>query len=276
MIGTTDIAARVGTADTRLWTAWFEAVAAHDGNRHEIELRHLDDIALLGCSTVRDSYYNRIMGVSRSNTASLPEALAAFSERRVPFRVDMNPFDSDESVSQPLIGAGLYPGGFQTSLYGEAAILARESQLAPGLVVREVRRDEIAFFARLYNRSYHHGTIATPALTRLREASVVARYGRAGWRHYLALADGMPAGGALLHVDGDVATLAGAATVFTMRRRGVQGALLARRLSVAAELGCTLVLSRCAVGSVSQRNMERVGLRTAYTKVVWVNRERPR
>jgi hypothetical protein len=34
-------------------------------------------------------------------------------------------------------------------------------------------------------------------------------------------------------------------------------------------LGATLVVSRCRANSTSQRNMEKAGLVTAYTKVVW-------
>ena len=73
-----------------------------------------------------------------------------------------------------------------------------------------------------------------------------------------------------MHEEGEVATLAGAATTPTLRRRGVQTALLHHRLTEAAASGSRLVVSRCGVGSPSQRNMERAGLGTAYTKVVWI------
>src|SRR5690606_21332701 len=51
-----------------------------------------------------------------------------------------------------------------------------------------------------------------------------------GMRLYLASWDGVPAGGASLTVDDDVALLGGAATRVGYRRRGVQTALLERRL----------------------------------------------
>ncbi len=269
MIATTDVAERVGAADTRLWTAWFEAVRSCPSNRYGIELRTAGDTVVMHCPEIPLSYYNRVMGLGARDCDRVEEVASYFAERETPFRVDMNPFGADDCLSAKLIARRLYPGSFQTSLYAELDAL-RPAAPQSGVAVREVRPDEVGFFARLYNRSYFAGERVPKRLARFREASVVARYAQPGWRHYLALVDGVPAGGALSYLDGDVATLAGAATVFTMRRRGVQAALLAQRLRDAADAGCNLVVSRCGVGSASQRNMERAGLRTAYTKVVWV------
>lgn len=271
VIATSDLADRIGLADTRLWTEWFEAVRAATGDLYGVTTRHVGDAVFLRCA-LPESYYNRVMGLNGADHDRVDEALDFFAPAGVPFRVDMNPFGANEALTSRLIERRLYPASFQTSLYAEVDALEPRPPSCSGVSVRAVRKGELAFFARLYNRSYFGGERPSRRLTRFREASLAARYGRPGWRHYLALVDGIPAGGALMYVDGDVATLAGAATMFTMRRRGVQRALLARRLRDAAAAGCTLVASRCGVGSPSQRNMERAGLRTAYTKVVWTHR----
>ena len=138
----------------------------------------------------------------------------------------------------------------------------------PGVTVRPVKSKELAFYARLYEHAYH-GEKAPKRLSRFRTDSIKARFASPEWRFYLTLVDGVPAGGGALHVKDGVASLAGGATMFTLRGRGCQLALLNRRLVDAAELGCELVVSRCAVGSISQRNMERAGLQTAYTKSIW-------
>jgi hypothetical protein len=54
----------------------------------------------------------------------------------------------------------------------------------------------------------------------------------------------------------------------------VQTALIRHRMAVAAAEGADLVVGQTAVGSGSQRTMERCGLRVAYTKSVWTQATR--
>lgn len=76
-----------------------------------------------------------------------------------------------------------------------------------------------------------------------------------------------------------IAALSGMSTLPEYRRRGVQSALIARRLHEAALAGCEYAVVSTHPGSGSQRNMERRGFRVAYTKVVmrreWPEMEAP-
>ena len=91
----------------------------------------------------------------------------------------------------------------------------------------------------------------------------------AGARHYLALVDGTPAGGATMHIrDGFAQFSAGTAPGF--RRRGVQSALLAARVADATAAGCELALVTAQPGSRSQRNVQRRGFDLLYTRAVLV------
>lgn len=67
-----------------------------------------------------------------------------------------------------------------------------------------------------------------------------------------------------------IAALYGTATLPAFRRRGVQSALIARRLHEAAQAGCEYAVVSTLPGSGSQRNMERRGFQLAYTKLVMV------
>jgi GNAT superfamily N-acetyltransferase len=71
-----------------------------------------------------------------------------------------------------------------------------------------------------------------------------------------------------------IASLFGTSTLPQYRQRGVQSALIARRLYEAALAGCEYAVVSTNPGSGSQRNMERRGFRLAYTKVV-MSREWP-
>ncbi len=70
--------------------------------------------------------------------------------------------------------------------------------------------------------------------------------------------------------EASIAALFGAATLPEFRRRGIQSALIARRLHEAALAGCEYAVVSTNPGTVSQRNMERRGFRLAYTKPVMV------
>ncbi len=86
---------------------------------------------------------------------------------------------------------------------------------------------------------------------------------------FLAERDGAPVGAAALFMHAGTALLAGASTVPSARRQGVQNALLDARLRLAAERGCDLAMMVAAPGSSSQRNAERQGFRIAYTRTKW-------
>jgi GNAT superfamily N-acetyltransferase len=88
----------------------------------------------------------------------------------------------------------------------------------------------------------------------------------------LARVEGQPAGGAAgaIMQEAGIAALFGTATLPEFRRRGVQAALINRRLWEAAKAGCEYAVVSTMPGSGSQRNMERRGFRVAYTKLVIV------
>jgi GNAT superfamily N-acetyltransferase len=87
---------------------------------------------------------------------------------------------------------------------------------------------------------------------------------------YLALLDGVPAGTAGLRVVDGVAQFAGAATAPAHRRRGVQSALLAARLTDAVAAGCDVGVITTQPGSKSQQNSQRQGFDLLYTRAVLV------
>ena len=84
---------------------------------------------------------------------------------------------------------------------------------------------------------------------------------------YLARVDGKIAGGGTLAIHDGVAGLFGSSTLPEARNRGVQTALLQRRLARAAQAGCDLAVSLAQLASTSQRNITRQGFRTLYTRI---------
>ena len=82
---------------------------------------------------------------------------------------------------------------------------------------------------------------------------------------YLASIADEPAGAGMMLVHEGVACLFSGNTRVRFRQQGLQHALLAARLSDAASQGCDLAMVHTEPGSPSQRNVERMGFRLAYT-----------
>ncbi len=94
----------------------------------------------------------------------------------------------------------------------------------------------------------------------------------AGFRRYAARDRGTIVAAASLRIDHGLAQLCGAATLPPVRRRGIQSALVHRRLADAARAGCDLAVVTTAPGSKSQENLARAGFGVLYVRAIM---ERP-
>ena len=106
-------------------------------------------------------------------------------------------------------------------------------------------------------------------------AIFTAVVGRPRWHAYVAL-EGQAIGGAgLLFVDDDAAYFCGATTLPAFRKRGVQSALMARRLEHALDLGCHTICTETGEPvpgdpQHSYRNMQKAGFQVAYVRENYV------
>lgn len=85
---------------------------------------------------------------------------------------------------------------------------------------------------------------------------------------YIARRDGQPVGAGTMRMFGGIAQLCGASTLPAQRRRGVQSALLERRLADAGRSGCTVAVVTTQPGSRSQQNVQRQGFELLYSRNV--------
>jgi N-acetylglutamate synthase-like GNAT family acetyltransferase len=91
-----------------------------------------------------------------------------------------------------------------------------------------------------------------------------------GMTRYLARIDGVAAGEAALSINDNLALLAGSGTAPPFRGRGVQKALVQRRLHDACQAGCDFAVVVTAPGSRSQDNVMRRGFTLLYARAILV------
>ena len=86
---------------------------------------------------------------------------------------------------------------------------------------------------------------------------------------FLAELDARAIATGMLFIYDDVCIMAGASTVPDARNQGAQNALLADRLTFAAERGCRLAIMGALPGGQSQKNAQKNGFNIAYTRTKW-------
>ncbi len=181
----------------------------------------------------------------------------------IPGQVSLCPL-ADRSLLALLNRAGYQIEMFMHAWYRDLAPDETFPALARGVLARPIRPGEADLWVSV---AFGGGLDSDDALPH-RTAIIAAYPYMAHTTCYLAWLDGVPAGAGTLALHDGVAGLFGASTRPSCRNRGVQAALLAVRLADAAAAGCDLALIHTEPGSPSQRNVERLGFRLAYTKVM--------
>jgi hypothetical protein len=236
--------------------AWLEG---HLGGPSGLRLERFGPVtAAVTESRPELDFMNRIHGLPEAPDR-LGEVLTVYREVGLRPWIELPP--GAEELLARLVDAGARPLEPIAVLYAQA----EPSAVPPRPEVRRAAQDEALHFGLLHLEG--HGV---PAGVREVDApGVAAALARDDVRGYIAGVDGEDAAAGVLFVHGADAYAATASTVELFRGRGCQAALLARRLTDAAEAGAELFSSLTVLGSPSQRNLERAGLRVAYTKTVW-------
>jgi GNAT superfamily N-acetyltransferase len=131
------------------------------------------------------------------------------------------------------------------------------------LKVRQVGREHGEDFARIACSAFDLGVAAVPWLAEIP--------GRPGWHVFMSFDGDAPAGTGALFVRNGLAWFDFGATAPEFRRRGSQGALLARRVRHACELGCRKLYTCTgeeAPGDPqhSYRNILKAGFKRGYAR----------
>jgi hypothetical protein len=253
---------------------WLRGVMATPHNTHRLELRRFGGIAAPAApGTPELDFMNRVGLIVPSDAVLVPEIIDWYRSLGVRPWFEVAPMSESALVTEALARAGARHEYFHnvvaaTIERGEGAGGAAPTAMAPwreGVTVETIGPANVdTFSATLLSGHGVAPELRPVAIVEHRHWAEVPT-----WRLLLARVGGEPAGAAVLAIDGTLALLANAATVETLRGRGVQSSLIAARLRMASSTGCQTVCSGVVWGSASHRNLRRAGLGTVYTKAVW-------
>ena len=221
------------------------------------------------------SPYNKVAGLGFGGVpspAAWDEIEWAYAALGAPVQVEL------AHLADPAIGALLTGRGYRLILFDNVLGLVLrggpERVTPPGVEVRPSGEEEFEAWLDVVLGGFAHPDTQRVPLRDELPREVIAGAGRdfaaAGGIRYIALRDGVVAGGARLCMAEGVAQLAGATTAPEHRRRGVQAALLSARLADAAAAGCGIAVVTTLPGSKSQQNVQRQGFDLLYTRATLV------
>ncbi len=253
--------------------AWRDMIAASPTALIEatgMACRQVGSATVLTAPRLPVPLYNRALGLGNRVPASeteLDRLLAHFDDEGV-----LDPWIQIAPSAQPsqlvawLAARGLVPA--RRSAWGKF-VRGRESApvVTTDLVVREVgAADGDRLTAVL---------LAAHGMPSLLGGQLRALVGRPGWHLYGAFDGDALVGGGALRIDGGTAWLGLAGTAPGHRRRGAQGALMARRITDAIAAGVAVIASEtgepiAGEDSPSRANMLRSGFRIAAARFNFV------
>jgi ribosomal protein S18 acetylase RimI-like enzyme len=255
-----ELVRRLEDAASEFGIARLEALRDRPETGLELRLERFGD-AVAPVSPVRREldFVNRIEHLCAVDAGRLDEIVAFYATYGVDPWLELAPQRDVEALGAALVRAGPRFVGFHSVVYGRP-----EGRPAAEVEVGRVEGAEVEAAAGLLLEG--HGV----------PKSIVATHGRAlaaaveavGGSLYVARIDRVSAAAAVLTIADGVGYLASAATLPAFRGRGCQAALIAARVADAAAAGCDVITSGAEFASPSQRNLERAGLRIAYTKPV--------
>jgi GNAT superfamily N-acetyltransferase len=270
------LAGRIERAEAQLIAAWNDATRRRRGDSVSFAMPISGGVASYA---EPDSPINKVAGLGfagRPEPARLDTIERAFADRHVPVQAEVASL-ADPALWELLAERGYRLTSFENVL-GRTLGGAVERVAPPGIEVRPSGGGEFdVWMDVVVEASLHPDTQGLPWHEEFpREILENAERDTVGLgRRYLAVLDGVPAGGGSMRITDGIAQLTGAATAPAFRRRGIQSALLATRLADATAAGCDIAIITVQPGSKSQQNAQRRGFDLLYNRAVLVKDAAP-
>lgn len=207
--------------------------------------------------------FNRVIGLGvfqPATEAMVDEAIAAYGRKKQPFWISVSPAAQPAQLTDWLLERGFKPtGNWAKVVRGTAP----PPEIKTDLRIEPVTEANIADYSKVII-----GGFGMPDWT----ASMFEDLARVpNVYSYLAYAGDEPAGVGSMVVNGELCGLFNGATLPEFRRRGAQGAIMARRLEEGMKQGCRWFTTETDEdtpdnSNPSYRNMLRTGFHLAYLR----------
>lgn len=233
----------------------------------------------IGCQDVGDGvatffeklpivYFNRAIGIGVCQPATetmIDELMHVYGRRKLTFGITVSP-----ATQPPQFTDWLIARGFQLSFSSAKVIRGTEPppHVETDLRIESVTESSAAQYAHIIQVVYGMPDWSAPVFELT--ATLPNVYS------YMAYAGDVPAAVGSLYVDNGIGALFNGATLPEYRRRGGQGAIMARRIQDGIALGCQWLTTETGedtpeAPNSSYHNTHRTGFQLAYLRPTYVH-----
>lgn len=243
--------------DADSWEELCRAVPEDVARTLQLSVERLDKVLVSHCLVADAPLGNRAIALGLGQPCTREQILTLAAKFRGTgmrnFALQISPYACPAELEQWLAEAELVLRGYTVKL-------VRDNTPPPEIRwnTRRVALEDKMLFGDVSARGFER-----PPIIAYWMASTV---GFPRWRHYLAYVDGQPAGAAAMYIDGDVAWLGIGSTLPEHRQRGVQQALISRRIADGIELGIRHFVAETESFNTSCQNLMRAGFACAYER----------
>ncbi|QFK70428.1 GNAT family N-acetyltransferase [Pradoshia sp. D12] len=264
---TNELAKWIEEVETDAFYSRLSRIEKIPDNPMGIEIRKFGNAIAFVAQNIPGPAFNKIKGIMDKDIPLLNELIQLYNDKGVQARFEITPAHATSILYSALANLGYLHTDFLTNLYADPQKLLIDGDENSSVSIREFKSNEFDLFAELYIDAFDMPLFLKENIARNNEIL----YGMPGWKFYLANYKDKPAGIGVLFMGERGAYLAAAGTIPQYRNKGVQGALIQRRIIEAKRNNCKVIVGQASFGGISQNNMGRAGLKIAYTKSVWTH-----
>lgn len=261
-----ELAWRIENSEVDALRSRLSAIKEINGNPMGVEIQKFGNAMAFSAQNIPGPSFNTVRGLTDEDADYVEKIIKFYSQKEIPVRFEVTPAQVSPDLLTYLNKIGFYQVDFHTSLYKTPVVKDNEETIETEISIRQFKSDEFDLFAAIYTKGFQMPAFLQSGVAQNNKVLYDNRH----WTFYIASIDNTPAGIGVLFLKDNVANLAAAATIPSLRKKGIHSALIKKRIYQAAGEACDLIVGQAKFGSISQNNMERAGMRIGYTKAIWV------
>lgn len=265
---TKELGERLEDAEVITLFSRLSAIKEIDGNPMQVDIQRFGNATAFSAKNIPGPAFNTVKGLKEGDQPYIDQIIQFYNNKNIPVRFELTPAHTSSELLTYLNKKGFYQIDFHSSLYMPLKLELDKQLMIHDIPIREIKKEEFSIFSEIYTKGFGMPSFLQGAVAQ----NNAVLFDHPGWTFYLAFLQGTPIGLGVLHINNHIATLSAATTIPSFRNNGVQSALIKQRMYKALVKNCELITGQAKYGSVSQNNMERAGMKLAYTKAIWVNK----
>lgn len=241
------------------------AIKEFQNNAMGVEVGQFDDAYAFSIKNITGPSYNVVKGDSFSSEDTVDKILSFYRAREIPARFDLAPQYINATSLQKLHNAGFFQSDFHATLYCELNEEMVRKTKKSCIKIRQIKEDEFDRYGNIYVEGFGMPTFLAESVATNNQVL----HDKPSWSFYIASLQGEDVGVGSLYVYNGTAVLATSAVKLIARNQGIHQALIQFRINESLKQNCSVMIGHAKFASISQNNMERCGLKIAYTKSIW-------